>query len=60
MLKIPRELITCPRPPQTVHAFAVAPGSAPEPLHDSQASSLLTEISFSHPIAASMKVSSMS
>src|SRR6266545_2066411 len=49
MLKMPRELITCPRPPQVVQVFVDEPGSAPEPRHDSHGSSLVTAISFSQP-----------
>ena len=53
MLKIPRELITCPRPPQVEHVFEVEPGSAPEPRQDSHKSSFVTAISFSQPNTAS-------
>src|SRR5438477_9777606 len=47
MLNIPRELMTCPRPPQVEHGFAVVPGAAPEPRHVSHDSSFVTGISFS-------------
>jgi hypothetical protein len=60
MLKIPRALTTWPRPPQLWHVLIWEPGSAPEPSHTSQASGLLTVISFSHPRAASSKVIYMS
>ena len=53
MLKMPRELITWPRPPQVEQVFVVEPGSAPEPPHDSQESSLVTGTSLSHPSTAS-------
>jgi hypothetical protein len=60
MLKIPRELMTCPRPPQVEQVFAVEPGSAPEPRQDSHGSSFVTGISFSQPSTASSNVISMS
>jgi hypothetical protein len=60
MLKMPRELITCPRPPQVEQARARDPASAPAPLQASQDSALFTEISFSQPWAASSKPISMS
>ena len=60
MLKIPRELITCPRPPQVAQGLLLEPASPPEPLQTSHRSCLWTLISFSQPCAASSKVISMS
>src|SRR5438552_17697441 len=56
MLKIPRELITCPRPPQVEHVFEVEPGSAPAPRPDSQQSRIVTSFSFSPSNPASANV----
>src|SRR2546425_680356 len=53
MLKIPRDISTCPRPPQVVHDFNFEPCSMPAPSQVSHLSSLVTEISFSQPSAAS-------
>src|SRR6059058_5810213 len=58
--KNPRELITCPRPPQVGQLILREPDSAPVPLHLSQISSFLTLISFSAPNAASSSVICMS
>ena len=60
MLKMPRELMTCPRPPQVEQVFVVEPGSEPDPRHDSQVSSFVTVISLSQPSTASSKEISMS
>src|SRR5208282_3506335 len=60
MLKMPREVMTCPRPPQVVQVRIFEPCSMPEPLHVSHRSSLETEISFSHPSAASSRLISRS
>src|ERR1700722_3352419 len=53
MLKIPRDIKTCPRPPHVAHVFNFEPASAPEPPHVSHLSSFVTEISLSQPSAAS-------
>ena len=49
MLKMPREVITWPRPPQVGQVLTRDPASAPEPSQTSQRSGLVTVISFSHP-----------
>src|SRR5215471_2983487 len=53
MLKIPRELMICPRPPQVGHDLTLDPLSAPVPLHTSHCAGLVMVISFSQPCAAS-------
>ena len=45
MLKIPRDIKTCPRPPHVAQVFNCEPVSAPEPSHVSHLSSFVTEIS---------------
>jgi hypothetical protein len=58
--KNPRELMTCPRPPQAGQLMVREPGSAPFPSHFVQTSSLRTSISLSTPNAASSSVICMS
>ena len=60
MLKMPREVMTCPRPWHVGQVRVLEPASTPEPLHTSHFSGLVTVISFSVPRAASSKEISMS
>ena len=55
MLKMPREVMTWPRPLQVPQVRVFEPGSLPEPSQPSQRSGLVTEISFSQPSAPSSK-----
>src|SRR5205823_10986705 len=45
MLKMPRDVSTCPRPPQVAQVLTREPGSAPAPPQTSQPSGLVTLIS---------------
>ena len=53
--KMPREVSTCPRPPQVGHVRIFEPCSMPEPLQVSQRSIFDTAISFSQPSTASSR-----